>query len=112
MSDAKTPVARILSPLREGRIEAGSDKGRKLIQEALERDPDETVRIVKPIDPAALREGMRSAAFSEARIAELVRVPVLDGIALQDPFVANLTPPDPTPFPDPGEELRRGPRPR
>lgn len=112
MSDAKTPVARILSPLREGRVEAGSDKGRKLIQEALERDPDETVRIVKPLDPAALREGMRSAAFSEARILELVRSPGLDGGAVKDPFAKNPAPQDPTPFPDPGEEMRRGPRPR
>lgn len=112
MSDVKAPVARILSPLRQGRVEAGSDKGRKLIQEALKRDPDETVRIVKPIDPAALREGMRSAAFSEARILELVRSPGLDGRAVKNPFAGKLRPQDPSPFPDPSEELRRGPRPR
>lgn len=112
MSDTQTPVARILSPLRQGRVEAGSDKGRKLIQEALKQDPDETVRIVKPIDAAALREGMRSAAFSEDRILELVRSPGLDVRAVTNPFADKPTPQDPTPFPDPGEELRRGPRPR
>lgn len=111
MPDAETPVSRILSPLRAGRVQAGSEKGRALIQEALERDPDETVRILKPIDPAALREGMRTAAFSEERIAELVRSPRLDGTA-PDPFAPALVAQDPTPFPDPGEEIRRGPRPR
>lgn len=110
MTDQTTPVARILAPLRAGRVQAGSEKGRALIQEALERDPDETVRVMRPIAPSALRESMRSAAFSEDRVLELLRGPNLDGRA-SDPFARQHEPQDPTPFPDPSEEIRRGPTP-
>ena len=112
MSDDKSPVSRLLSPLREGRVEPGSERGRALIQDALKLSPEETVAIIKPINPAALREGMRTAAFSEERIEELVRFPSLNEAVTKDPFRPAPVIDEPSPFPDPAEEMRRGPRPR
>jgi hypothetical protein len=112
MSVEQSPTVRLLAPLKEGRVEPGSERGRALIQDALKLSPEETVAIVKPIDPAALREGMRTAAFSEDRIEELVRVPSLGQIATKDPFRPVPVIDTPSPFPDPAEEMRRGPRPR
>lgn len=112
MSDQKSPVARLLDPIREGRVEPGTERGRALIRDALRLSPEETVAIVRPVDPSALREGMRTAALSEQRIMELLRTPTLDRTAVKDPFPDDPAPEDPTPFPDPAEEIRRGPRPR
>ena len=110
-SKAETALADLLDPLREGRIMPGSDKGRELISEALQLDPDETVRLIRPIDPAALREGMRASAFSENRIMELLRSPTLDGGEVSDPFGGPTRYEPEGPFPDPADLMRRGPTP-
>lgn len=113
MSETRTsrPVPLILAPMVEGRVAPGSAKGRALLEEALRADPDETVRLIRPISPQALREGMRAAAIPERRIAELLRTPNLDGRGVSDPFSAGPAPAEPTPYPDPVLELDRGPRP-
>ena len=113
MSETRTsrPVPLILAPMMEGRVAPGSSKARALIEEALRADPDETVRLIRPISPEALREGMRAAAIPERRIAELLRTPALDGLGVSDPFLAGSGSADPTPYPDPVLELERGPRP-
>jgi len=110
-SEMVTPVARLLAPLTEGRVPPGSDKGRTLLEEALRIDPDRAAELIGPIDPAALREGMRAALLPERRIAQLLRSRNLDGLNASDPFSRGLEAPDPTPFPDPALELERGPRP-
>ncbi len=104
-------VARLLAPMTEGRVAPGSGKGRALLEEALRIDPDRTAELILPIDPSALREGMRTALIPERRISELLRSPRLDAISTSDPFSAGLGAADPTPFPDPALELERGPRP-
>lgn len=104
-------VDEILAPLKAGRVNAASVKGRALIGEALRSDPEATVRVLRPIDPTALREGMRSARFSERRIAQLVRFPALADGPVSNPFVPDTREPGLSPFPNPAEQLRRGPTP-
>ncbi len=113
MSETKTSraVPQILAPMVEGRVAPGSAKGRALLEEALRVDPDETARLIRPVDPGALREGMRAAAIPERRIAELLRTPALDGRGVLDPFSAGAGQADPTPYSDPALDLERGPRP-
>jgi hypothetical protein len=102
-------VAVLLAPIRDGRVAPGSEKGRHLLSDALERDLEETVRIIRPIDPAALREGMRASLIPEKRISELLRGSGLKGEGVKDPF-GSLPDPEPdSPFPDPADQMRRGP---
>jgi len=104
-------VAAILAPIRDGRVPPGSEKGRNLLRDALELDTEETVRIIHPIDPAALREGMRENLIPEKRISKLLRGSGLKGEGIKDPF-GSLPDPEPdSPFPDPAERMRRGPTP-
>lgn len=109
--DPASTISRLLAPVTEGRIAPGSGKGRALLEEALRIDPDRTAELIRPIDPVALREGMRTALIPESRIMELLRSPRLDGGSAPDPFSSGPIPSDPTPFPDPTLELDRGPRP-
>lgn len=104
------PLEELLAPILQGRVPPGSDKGRDLLRGALERDPEGTARLVLPIDREALREGMRASLIPEKRVAELLRLPRLDG-EVSDPFQGARGPEPEGPFPDPAEQMRRGPTP-
>lgn len=110
-SKSEAALADLLAPLREGRIVPGSDKGRELISEALQLHPEETVRLIRPIDPAALRQGMRAIAFSENRIMGLLRSPTPAGGEVSDPFGCPTRYEPEGPFPDPADLMRQGPTP-
>jgi hypothetical protein len=104
-------VAAMLAPIRDGLVAPGSEKGRNLLRDALERDMEETVRLMRPIDPAALREGMRASLIPEKRISELLRGSGLKGEGVTDPFGGVSDPEPDSPFPDPADQMRRGPTP-
>jgi hypothetical protein len=107
---ADISLAELLSPILKGRVTPGSDKGRELLRGALERDPEGTVLLIRPIDPAALREGMRASLIPEKRVAELLRLPRNNG-KVSDPFQGGPGLEPGGPFPDPAEQMRRGPTP-
>jgi len=105
------PAYKLLSPLLEGTVAPGSQRGRDLIRRALEKDLEETIRIMRPLDLTALHEGMRSASIPERRISDLVPDPTLRAGRIENPFAAASSRTDPSPLPDPGEQMSRGPTP-
>jgi hypothetical protein len=103
-------IEKILAPVRAGTVPPGSKTGQSLIRDALLIDPERTAELIRPIDKEALREGMRGLGLPEKRVAELLRQSAPAAGPVNDPFSAGGSE-GPTPFEDPGAQMRRGPVP-
>jgi len=108
----KMNVDKVLAPVRAGTVPPGSKTGQSLIRDALLIDPDRTADLIRPLDPGALREGMRGLGFPEKQVEELLRKGSPDPGPVNDPFSPAQGIDGPTPFEDPGAQMRRGPVPR
>ena len=107
----KANVDKVLAPVRDGTVAPGSKTGQSLIRDALQVDPERTAELIRPIDRAALREGMRGLGLPERRVAELLRVGEPGAARVNDPFPPLSGSDSPTPFEDPATLISRGPVP-
>jgi len=104
-------IMAMLAPIRTGTVAPGSKAGQEIIKDALHVDPYQTANLIRPLDPDALRQGMRSLGLPERQITELLQCDKSRSQVINDPFTPPAASAPATPFEDPGVQIMRGPTP-